>query len=530
MGIKVKVRILIILFFIFIISFFILAFEQKEKRKIDVFFNIYPKEFSIEEGKYREVYVYLKVNGEPFVKKINWSIKANGNTGKLVFENFSITNKKGFLKATYYAPKDVDVMEYKVGIIAETNIEGKKYFAISNVTIYPKIYNTIIWIESNKDEFIAGETCLLKAFLFVDMEKPYPLKNALINWKFFVGNKKIFEKKTRTNELGIAEIPFFYSNTEKNISIKIVAEFKRNLTGEIDYEGCSFTKYIFIKPEKPGDFPVVLIHGWVGSVSDALLNFTWWNLTKKLLKNGFKVLDFDVNKPGIQWLTYEPEWKEHHIPWIAAKVCEKIKKALILNGYSPNQTIDIVAHSMGGLIARFMAEHYMADVDYWNDNWNGTGYPWYGDGDADITIGGYQIDDLIVVGTPCHGVPPNINESVLKSIIKYANFPSWMGQIPDMIYNSPFLQAMGYKGTDLVDYYAIGGDIGFIVGDYPEDFDGDGIAHYSDGLCPTESPYLEGKPLYILEGKAWPLGKEDHMSLIAINEKVHEYIIQHLIN
>ena len=64
----------------------------------------------------------------------------------------------------------------------------------------------------------------------------------------------------------------------------------------------------------------------------------------------------------------------------------------------------------------------------------------------------------------------------------------------------------------------------------PKDFDGDGIAHYSDGLCPTESPYLKGGPLYILEGKAWPYGKEDHLSLIGINDRVHEYILEHLID
>ena len=96
-----------------------------------------------------------------------------------------------------------------------------------------------------------------------------------------------------------------------------------------------------------------------------------------------------------------------------------------------------------------------------------------------------------------------------------------------MIYHSKFLEAMGYNGTDIVDYYGVGGDIGFIAG-VPVDFDGDGITHTSDGLVPAESPYLNGRPLYIVDGKAWPAGDCDHISEIAINQDVHDYIIEHL--
>ncbi len=499
---------------------------KKEGKEIKVEMEITPKQISLYESESTQIILKLYVNDMPHVARINWSIESHGDTGKLIFENESMTNKDGVLFAKYFAPNDVDEMNYSIKIIAKVKISGKEYEAICNITIHPKLYQTALKIESNKKEMIAGETCFLKAYLFVNVGSWVPLANKTIEWKFIVGNDTII-KKTKTNAQGIAKIPFFYSNALENITAIIEANFPRNLSGDIDYDGSKANLTLKIIPEKPGDFPVVLIHGWVGSISDALLNFTWYNLTQKLIANGFKVLDFDITKPGIQWLTYEPNWGEHHIPWIAAKVCDKIKEALILNGYPPNQTIDIVAHSMGGLVARFMAEHYMADVDYWNDNWNGTGYPWYGDGDPDITIGPYQIDDLIVVGTPCHGVPPNINETLLKTIIKYAFFPWWMAQVPDMIYNSPFLQAMGYKTIDLIDYYAVGGDIG--IGE-EVDFDGDGIPHRSDGLCPTESPYLEGRPLFILVGAAWPAGEEDHLSLIGINDTVHQYIMKHLIN
>ncbi|HEC75833.1 MAG TPA: hypothetical protein ENI33_01055 [Thermoplasmatales archaeon] len=520
--------IVIIILFLLVMSFH--GFTEKKKEEIKVDMTIFPSKFYIQEGDEKEIKLELKINSIPFSSKINWSVESTGNTGKLVFKNDSSTDENGIAYAIYFAPDDVNEMEHKVRIIATSKIDGKIYSAETTAIVYPLLHETKIKIESGRKKMIAGETIFLKAYLFSKNEKWEPMVDKSILWKFYINDTLFMKKKTKTDELGISNLPFFYSNAEKNISVKIVAGFERNLSGIDDFEECSSEMNITIIPEKPGDFPVVLIHGWSGGMTDVLLNYTWWNLTQKLVKNGYKVLDFDVTKKGIQWLVYEPDWFEHHIPWIAWKVCEKIKEALILNGYPPNQTIDIVAHSMGGLVARFIGEHYMEDVDYWNKNWNGTGYPWYGDGDADITIGAFQIDDLIAVGTPCHGVPPNINESFLRSIIKYAYFPWWVGPIPDMIYNSPFLEAMGYNGSDLIDYYGVGGDIGIIIGDYPVDFDGDGIPHYSDGLCPTESPYLNGKPLYILEGKAWPIGEEDHMSLIAINDKVHEYILKHLIN
>ena len=526
MGMKyyaIIIATIAILSFIFVYSF------KKENEQETIIISIYPENFSIEEGKSMEIILSVSKNGEPYETNVSWSVKASGDTGRV--ENGSFTDIYGKAKARYVAPKDVDEMEHGVEIIASVKIDGKEWKAYANATVYPRLYETELYLESNRREMIAGETCIFKAYLVAKEQQWHPLENATIIWKFYANGILFMEKKSETDENGITEMPLFYSNAIENTSIVAMAKFERNLSGEKDYEGSAADKSISVIPERPGDFPIVLIHGWSGSISNALINYTWWNLTKKLEARGFKVLDFDVTKPGIQWLTYEPDWfEEHHIPWVAARVCEKIRDALVLNGYSPNQTIDIVAHSMGGLVARFMAEHYMADVDYWNKSWNGKGYPWYGDGYPDITIGPFQIDDLIVVGTPCHGVPPNINVSLLREIIKCAYLPWWMGPVPDMIYNSPFLQAMGYEGTDLVDYYAVGGDIGFIIGDYPRDFDGDGIPHTSDGLCPTESPYLEGKPLYILEGSAWPLGKEDHISLIAINEKVHEYIIQHLIN
>jgi len=532
MEIKTKISLIFLLALLFIIfSLAINNFEKKEKGKVNLEIIATPVNFSIQEGKNITIEIRVLKNDIPLETYVEWQIKSNGSTGELIPQYPSETNNQGYIKAVYLAPSDVNELQHNVTIIAKVFYKNKIVSKEIHGIIYPKIYETRLFISCDRKKIIAGETCHLRAILTYFNGSWSPLKNEMLKWKFIIDDKKI-EKESHTDGNGISVMPFFYSNADKNLSVNITAEYEMNLSGDMDFNGSrSNTIKIDIHPEKPGDFPVVLIHGWVGSISQELINYTWYNITKKLQEQGFKVLDFDPVKKGIQWLEYKPGWENHHIPWIAAKVSQEIRKALILNGYPPNQTIDIVAHSMGGLVARFMAEHYMADVDYWNDGWHPgmPGKPWYGDGDGDVVIGPEQIDDIIAIGTPCHGVPPDINESILQ-IINYAKFPWWIGLVPDMIYHSPFLDAMGYNGSDLVDYYGIGGDIGWIFGGVPMDFDGDGIYHYSDGLCPTESPYLNGRPLYILKGKPWPYGEEDHMSLIAINEKVHEYIIRHLID
>ena len=530
MGIKAKILVLVAVLIIAISPLFLVHSHKKEEAKYELI--ITPKSFRIEEGKNVTIVVRVLKNGKPIETKIEWQVKSNGSTGQLIPQFPSETNESGYLKAIYVAPYDVNEMEHNVTLIAKIFYDDKEKMVEINGSVYPHLYNTKIIIKGDREKIIAGETCHFTASIAYFDKIWIPLENATIKWKFLVNGSVLMQQESKSNKIGISKIPFFYSNANKSMNVSVIAIYERNLSGYIDLNGSeSNILNLHIRPEKPGDFPVVLIHGWIGSTSRALINFTWYNLTQKLIKHGFKVLDFDPVKPGIQWLEYEPGWENHHIPWIAAKVSQEIRKALILNGYPPNQTIDIVAHSMGGLVARFMAEHYMADVDYWNDSWapGDPGYPWYGDGDPDVVIGPEQIDDLIAVATPCHGVPPGINESVLQ-IINYANFPWWIAQVPDMIYHSPFLEAMGYKSNPLVDYYGVGGDIGWIFGGVPQDFDGDGVAHNSDGLCPTESPYLEGRPLYMLIGKAWPYGEEDHLSLIGINDKVHEYILKHLID
>ncbi len=537
-----KNRVIIILLLIATLVLSMLVYNWTEgkhnEEKPSAVLEVQPKNFTIYEGESIPIHlVFRDRKGNPISSDIEWQISAAGDTGRITYPpdiNTSATNASGMLSVIYHAPNDVDVMNLTVKIEAKASMDGNEYIADVNGTVKPVLHDTSLLISSTRKKMIAGETCHIKATLMgYTGQKWHPLENKTVKFTFFEEEngssiRKLSEKEGKTNFIGRTEVPFFLSDVNSTANIICSAKFEQNLSGDTDYKGCMGGTNLTLVPEKPGDFPVVLIHGWIGSTSNWLLNYTWWNLSHELEAKGFKLLDFDVSKPGIQFLEYEPGWQDHHIPWIAAKVSQKIERALVWNGYPPNQTIDIVAHSMGGLVARFMAEHGGADVDYWNDSWmpGDAGYPWYGDGDPDVEISGEQIDDLIAVGTPCHGVPPGINSSIQK-VIGYLYFPSWIGQVPDMIYHSKFLDAMGYNASDLVDYYGVGGDIGFIAG-MPMDFDGDGIAHTSDGLVPAESPYLNGRPLYIVEGKAWPAGDCDHISEIAINQDVHDYIIEHL--
>jgi pimeloyl-ACP methyl ester carboxylesterase len=223
-------------------------------------------------------------------------------------------------------------------------------------------------------------------------------------------------------------------------------------------------------------YPVVLIHGWTGSGS------SFNTLVTKLQAAGAHVVDFDPNTAGVQAMSYAPTSSSQHIPYIACKIVQqKIKTALQQNGYDPNtQKIDVVAHSMGGLVARFLIEKPGADVDYWNSR------GWYGDGTADCdTNWASRIDDLVMLGTPNHGtwegwVPGTIG-----------GFGVWNSSGGDMQPGSTFLTKMGYAEPAGETYSCIGGNPsygGFLLYDYT----GDGVKHGFDGVVPAESPYVTG--------------------------------------
>jgi pimeloyl-ACP methyl ester carboxylesterase len=225
-----------------------------------------------------------------------------------------------------------------------------------------------------------------------------------------------------------------------------------------------------------GNYPIVLIHGWTGSGG------SFSTMIPKLQAAGFKVIDFDPNTAGVQAMTYAPTASSQHIPYVACKIVQqKIKTALQQNGYDPNtQKIDVVAHSMGGLVARFLIEHPGADVDYWNSS------GWYGDGTADCDSNwASRIDDLVMLGTPNHGTWEGWVPSTIPA------FGVWNSTGGDMKPGSEFLTRMGYAEPTGETYSCIGGNPSY-GGFLQYDYNGDGVKHGFDGVVPAESPYVTG--------------------------------------
>lgn len=231
-----------------------------------------------------------------------------------------------------------------------------------------------------------------------------------------------------------------------------------------------------------GNYPIVLIPGWHGNAS------TFDEMIPKLQAQGLTVIDFDSTKAGTQAMGYAPTASGQHIPYIAGKIVEeKIKAALTANGYNAaTQKIDIVAHSMGGLVSRFLIEKPGADVDYWSST---TG--WYGDGVADVdTNWASRVDDLIMLGTPNHGtwqgwVPGTIG-----------GFGNWNASGGDMFTGSKFLSLMGYAEKAGEYYTTIGGDPWYLQW-LQWDYNGDGVKHGFDGVVPAESPFLTGSNQFL---------------------------------
>ncbi len=224
-----------------------------------------------------------------------------------------------------------------------------------------------------------------------------------------------------------------------------------------------------------GNYPIVLIPGWHGHGDD------FDPLIPLLEAQGLTVLDFDLDAPGIQALSYAPTAAGQHISYVAAKIVEEdIEAALEANGYDPAaQKIDVVAHSMGGLIARFLIEQPGADVDSWSDDggWGGGGVP-------DLAVDwASRIDDLVMLGTPNHGTWEGWVPSTL------GGFGDRTATGTDMEPGSTFLRRMGDAAPPGENYTAIGGDPWYLRWLH-DDADGDGAAHGFDGVVPAESPCL----------------------------------------
>ncbi|MBW3581727.1 MAG: alpha/beta hydrolase [Euryarchaeota archaeon] len=242
-----------------------------------------------------------------------------------------------------------------------------------------------------------------------------------------------------------------------------------------------------------GAFPVVLLHGWTGDGD------SFREMVPKLEAQGLAVLDFDPATAGTQALSYGPMAAGQHVSYIAGKVVEEaILDALAAAGYPADQKVDVIAHSMGGLVARFLIEQPGADVDHWSASSG-----WYGDGTPDVRSDwAARVDDLIMTGTPNHGTW----EAWVPSTI--GGFGDWNAAGSDMVPGSTFLERMGYAAPSGEHYHAIGGDpayLNFLKWDY----DGDGFSRGFDGVVPAESPYVTGATIDYVDGHHGALLSDD---------------------
>jgi hypothetical protein len=227
-----------------------------------------------------------------------------------------------------------------------------------------------------------------------------------------------------------------------------------------------------------GSFPVVEVAG-LGSNGAGFAK-----LTAAMQQRGTPVLDFDPKTAGIQPLTYRPA-DGTRIPALAVDVVQPaIRKALSRAGYDPDtQLVDVVAHSTGGLLVRYLVEHPVA---HW----------------------AAQVDDLVMVASPNHG------SDVVGWETNVGGSPmGGLGQ--DMKPHSAFLDALGYREPAGEVYTTIGGD--------PWVFRWLRYGHHGfDDQVPSESPFLSGaanKTFDHLHGRL--LRSDDVVSLVVRTLSAH---------
>ncbi|MET0448545.1 MAG: hypothetical protein ABW004_09055 [Aeromicrobium sp.] len=197
-----------------------------------------------------------------------------------------------------------------------------------------------------------------------------------------------------------------------------------------------------------GSFPVVEVAG-LGSDGSGFAK-----LTAELQGDGVTVLDFDPDEAGVQPLTYRPPAGQD-IPELADEtVAPALRAALSRAGMDPDtQVVDVVAHSMGGLVMRYLVEQA-------SDSWAS------------------RVDDLVMVATPNHG----------SSVIGWetsvgGNHFAALGD--DMTPGSRFLDSLGTKEPAGEVYTTVGGDP-WMFRWYRHG------SHGFDDQVPSESPFMSG--------------------------------------
>lgn len=202
-----------------------------------------------------------------------------------------------------------------------------------------------------------------------------------------------------------------------------------------------------------GTFPVAEIAG-LGSNGH---NFG--DLTSALRSSGVPVLDFDPDEPGTQPLTYRPGSGDHIGDLAVRVVLPALRAALDRAGFDPDtERVDVVSHSMGGLLVRYLVEHGPDGVDGW----------------------GHRVDDLVMVATPNQGSWPIWLET--------RGGPEFRGLGDDMRPGSGFLDQLGYDEPRGEVYTTVGGDPLLFRWAHLTTFFWQGF----DDQVPSGSPSLDG--------------------------------------
>lgn len=214
-----------------------------------------------------------------------------------------------------------------------------------------------------------------------------------------------------------------------------------------------------------GPLPVVLIAGFM-SAGDGFAT-----LIRTLEAAGIPVLDFDPDRPGAQPFTFAPTSADQHLLDIAGAVLQPaIGAALGRSGFDPErQHVDVVAHSVGGLLARVLVEKAGEGIE---------------------TTWAARVDDLVMVATPNHG-------SAFGSwLVRSHRRSAWNGLAGDFRPGASLLERLGTAEPSGEVYTAIGGEA-WPLNWLRSDEDGDGRSHGHDGVVPAESPALTGALLVV---------------------------------
>ncbi len=218
----------------------------------------------------------------------------------------------------------------------------------------------------------------------------------------------------------------------------------------------------------PGE-PVILLHGFDSSPD-------LWRGTSALLQ------DHGYRPISISWV---PREGEGSVSVGERVIAPAINTALAEAGFTEADSFHIVAHSLGGLIARQLLEHPGASSKDWPK----------------------RVKSLVMLSTPHQGV----RTGLASFACRHFRDRRWRETACDMRLRSSFLAQLGrgLSGEPPVPYLSIGVES-------PRPFllvplfdgDGDGRARGNDNTVMAESAVLDGAPFVLWRGSS----ESDHFT------------------